>query len=470
MTNNMCDILIIGGGPAGLAIAHEISRNCNASILILDQGCSINERYCPMMRKKVCLNCDPCNLLSGIGGASGVNGGKLCFFPSGERLAQHCGFSNEEANRLVYDFIERNHSSRIIPKDKEFKKIYSRQMIGKLSYKPYAAFPILGYSLRDFFVSLNNIIKTMGVKIKTNSKVIDISCITGDYRFQVVYEHDGRQSTLLVTSYVILATGRSGSGFTEKIFSNMDIRKDNDFVDIGARIYIPNSKIKQPLPFSHDPKLIINKDSENEVRTLCWCFGGELTITNPFTLELVDGHFGEELNDSLSVSIVNRVPLDGGVNPLAYVKEIMGYTAKNNQPVVQDLKDFLNLSSNNYTNSSNYLPIPCKRGNISKIFSPSLINNLKNMIEHVDKEYCRSILSSKNGLILAPVVDKFWTTPNLDDQLMTNIPNLYIAGDATGLGRGIIQSLFSGIIIARSIVYKIRNPIENEYFQFSEKL
>ena len=65
------DVIIIGAGPAGLFAAYElIEHNKKLNILLLDEGKFAENRFCPMSKNNgKCLNCKPCNILSGYGGA-----------------------------------------------------------------------------------------------------------------------------------------------------------------------------------------------------------------------------------------------------------------------------------------------------------------------------------------------------------------------------------------------------------------
>ena len=78
--------VIIGAGPAGLFTAYElITNNENLKILLLDQGRFAKNRQCPMKKTKKCCNCNPCQILSGYGGAGTFSDGKLNFIPKPTR-------------------------------------------------------------------------------------------------------------------------------------------------------------------------------------------------------------------------------------------------------------------------------------------------------------------------------------------------------------------------------------------------
>ena len=71
------DVIIVGAGPAGIFSALELADKTDLSILLLDKGPAIDKRKCPASRGLGCINCDPCSLLSGWGGAGSFSDGKL---------------------------------------------------------------------------------------------------------------------------------------------------------------------------------------------------------------------------------------------------------------------------------------------------------------------------------------------------------------------------------------------------------
>ena len=77
----MYDVVIIGAGPAGLFTAYELIENKkDLKICIIDKGNTVKTRVCPMNKKGIpCQNCNPCNILSGYGGAGTFSDGKLNF-------------------------------------------------------------------------------------------------------------------------------------------------------------------------------------------------------------------------------------------------------------------------------------------------------------------------------------------------------------------------------------------------------
>ena len=85
------DICIVGLGPAGLGIALRLADMPNLRILCVDSGPRAQDRHCSILQAKPCRWATPCEMITGLGGASLLSGGKLSLYPAGRSMAPLVG-------------------------------------------------------------------------------------------------------------------------------------------------------------------------------------------------------------------------------------------------------------------------------------------------------------------------------------------------------------------------------------------
>ena len=71
------DVIIVGGGPAGLFAAYYLCEHSDKRVLLIEKGRAPLKRKCPISADNDCVHCSPCNILCGIGGAGLFSDGKL---------------------------------------------------------------------------------------------------------------------------------------------------------------------------------------------------------------------------------------------------------------------------------------------------------------------------------------------------------------------------------------------------------
>ena len=98
----MFDVVVVGAGPAGLFAAYElITKNKNLKVCLIDQGRRAKNRVCPMKLNGKCVNCNPCQILSGYGGAGTFSDGKLNFIPKLGKSDLFKYMSESEAYKII---------------------------------------------------------------------------------------------------------------------------------------------------------------------------------------------------------------------------------------------------------------------------------------------------------------------------------------------------------------------------------
>jgi len=63
-------------------------------------------------------------------------------------------------------------------------------------------------------------------------------------------------------------------------------------------------------------------------------------------------------------------------------------------------------------------------------------------------------VASDSTLLYAPEVKFYAMQTNVDQNMETNVPNLFVAGDGAGLSRGIITAAATGLLAAQGIIAK----------------
>ena len=94
---------IIGAGPAGLFAAYYLKMSGKNDFVLIEKGKSVEYRSCPRNENKNltnCLQCNPCNISCGIGGAGTNSDGKITLTPEfGGNLHEY--ISIEELNQYI---------------------------------------------------------------------------------------------------------------------------------------------------------------------------------------------------------------------------------------------------------------------------------------------------------------------------------------------------------------------------------
>lgn len=100
------DVIIIGGGPAGILASLEITGASDLKLLLIEKGQDLGERVCPSRNTgKPCISCNPCNLVCGLGGAGAFSDGKFTLTPEvGGWLKDYLG---DEQTETLLEYVDK---------------------------------------------------------------------------------------------------------------------------------------------------------------------------------------------------------------------------------------------------------------------------------------------------------------------------------------------------------------------------
>ena len=200
------DVVVIGAGPAGLFAAYELVNNSNVKVLIIDKGRDIDKRICSSASMFTrCMDCKPCNILCGLGGAGGLSDGKLNLKPDvGGNLEEFV--SEEQADSLVIRidnvFLEHGTPSKLYAHNSH--ELEKKAAEAGIEFIPIPQRHIGSDRLPSVVASFKNFLESKGVEFWLNTNVKHIE---KDAHFKIILD-DERQ---IEAGFVLAATGRSGA-------------------------------------------------------------------------------------------------------------------------------------------------------------------------------------------------------------------------------------------------------------------
>ena len=238
----MFDAGIIGCGPAGIFTALELLKERpKCKIIMFDKGNNINIRNCPKNKIGHCIHCKPCNISCGFGGAGAFSDGKLTLSKDiGGYLEEYIG--EEKLNEYI-EYVDKTYINYGGDSHIEFDEQFANEMAQKCEKNnlKFIKSPIrhLGTEkcaliMRDMYEKL---MSYENVEIKHNTEIQDVN-----FKEKEIYT----DKNIYKCHNIVLAVGRSGSSWLEKICQQNNLKIINNKVDIGVRVELPR-KITDPI-------------------------------------------------------------------------------------------------------------------------------------------------------------------------------------------------------------------------------
>ena len=453
------DVIIVGGGPAGIFAALELVQSPQLSVLLIEKGKDIDARSC-MARDAngSCLSCSPCHLVCGLGGAGAFSDGKLTLSSHvGGRLSDYRGESDAEALIKHVDgiYLKFGASTKLYGGGDDVNDLQRRTSLLGLHLVPV---PVrhLGTehcclvlkAMRDYLIPRVDI--KLGVMassiIVNNGQVSGIETETGD-RFDC--------------RYLILAPGREGADWLSREGSRLNLTTHNNPVDVGVRVEVPVAVMEDLTSVLYEVKLeFLSKRFRDRVRTFCMCPGGEVIMESTGGRDpvvTVNGHSyahrsSDNTNFALLVSTTFTEPFH---EPIAYGKYLARLANMLSGGVlVQRFGDLMEGHRSTPARIEQGLVKPTLKsatpGDLSFVLPYRHLTGLVEMIQAMDK--LTPGVASPHTLLYGAEVKFYSSRPELTPDLETEISNMFAAGDGAGISRGLIQASASGVVAAREIL------------------
>lgn len=443
-------VTIVGAGPAGLFAAHKLAGY--ADVTVLDKGKDVSKRKCPSPNK--CdAKCKPCNILSGVGGAGLFSDGKIIFSNKiGNNLTPIVG--DEKNSELVKGVQEifKNYGVEVVSlsktKNKKLLQLKKKSRIlgGDFLYEPQAH---VGTDyLIDLIQKFRDDLEEKGVEFLDKTNVKNITC-------DEVITNKGDLSY----DKLLIAPGRSGARWLEKVVNELKIEHTYNPIDIGVRVEILREITDDITNVVRDMKFYLKSDTYQDlVRTFCTCPGGKVTRETHDDFNLVNGHSdSEDSSQNTNFSFLVTMPLTeplSNTNSYGYVVAELGYVTGVKKPILQRLGDIRRGGRSHIKKKDEFLVKPTLDDVVYGDIGLALPYRIEmDIIEGLTK-LGKIIPGVDNDetLIYAPEIKFHGLKVKTDKYLTTNKGNVYVAGDGAGLSRGIAGAACCGVLAAEGIL------------------
>ncbi len=460
----MYDVVIIGAGPAGLFAAYELSlKNKNLKILLLDKGKFASNRFCPMNINKdgKCLNCNPCAILSGYGGAGTFSDGKLNFIPRLGKSDLFKYMDQSKAYELIDDtekiFNKFGMDSQVYPTNMEEAQALEEKIAQVGASLLIIKQKHLGSDMLPKYIQeFTKYLEDQGIELRDNTLVTDVSKIEDYYNVTVTMNN---KEEILKTKYVVIAPGRTGAKWIQELADKYKINYTSQSIEIGVRVEVRKEILEPITKVIYDPTIFIKTDTYNDqIRTFCTNPGGFVAKENYNGYICVNGHALKDIKSKNSnFAFISRVNLTEPVTNTREYGECIAKIANTlgaGKPIIQTLRDLrMGRRSNINRIKKGFIEPTLKdvvAGDLALVLPHRIIRNIIEGLDTLNK----IIPGVSNGetLLYGPEIKFFSNEIDTDNNMRLKDENIYFVGDGAGKAGNIVTAAATGLVAARDII------------------
>ena len=460
------DLIIVGAGPAGIFTALELLRKgSRARMLIVEKGKPVEKRHCPKAEIGHCVNCKPtCAITTGFSGAGAFSDGKLSLSHQvGGELPELIGEDFAQSlidytDKIYLEFGADPHVEGVY-EGAEIKDIRKRAIQAGLQLVDCPIRHLGTEKAQQLYLNIQNYLAEHGVEMLFNTECENIlldgtTCTGVRIREAGGAEHD------LFAKQVVIATGRRGADWLEKLCAEHGITHKPGTVDIGVRVECRNEVMETINSVLYEGKLIgYPRPWKNKVRTFCQNPGGFVAQENyDNDLAVVNGHSYKDLkshNTNLAILCSHNFtePFN---QPIAYAQKVGELTNMlgAGHILVQRYGDILD--------GKRTWPRELARANVQPTLKDAVAGDITaampyramvNIIEFIKMmDQVVPGFAAPETLLYSPELKFYSNKVKMDTDLETNLAGLHCLGDSSGWTRGLMMASVMGVLMGRKLI------------------
>ena len=450
------DVIIVGAGPGGIFTAHELAKaDRGLKVAVFELGKPLDKRKCPIDGKKIksCVKCPTCAIMSGFGGAGAFSDGKYNITNQfGGTLYEYVGKQRAIELMRYVDQINLDHGGAGTKLYSTANTKIKRTCLENGLHLLDAQVRHLGTDIN--YVVLENIYNELKDKVEFHFN----SAVTGVEKTEEGYiVHVGTES--YSCERCVISVGRSGSKWMESVCEGLDIPTRSNRVDIGVRVELPAEVFSHLTDELYESKIVYRTEKfEDLVRTFCMNPHGVVVNENTNGIVTVNGHSYEDkskhtenTNFALLVSKHLSEPFkdsNGYGESIARLSNMLGGGV-----MVQRFGDLVRGRRSTVRRIEESFVTPtlaATPGDLSLVIPKRILDGIIEMIYALDKI---APGTANDDTLLYGVEVKFYNMEvEIDNNLETSSPGLFVIGDCSGVTHSLSHASASGVHVARHIL------------------
>lgn len=455
-------IILVGCGASNVFLALRLlEKDKDVRITMIEKGHDSDKKICPKEKLGYCVECKICAWNNSWGGAGSNTDSKLSLTSKvGGILPDIVGEDNmKRLIKYVYDTYNKFYDRELTiygDNEEELKDIINVAKINGIEVVPQKITHLGTEGSREVYERFKKHILNSGrVNILFDTEIVNL--IIDNNKVEGVIDSSGN---IYYADKVVLGLGRSGGSFIKAMADKYKINYNNNGCDIGVRVETSDKIMDEINKKMYEGKMVgITPTFNTKCRTFCQNGSGFVTLErySDIDINLANGHAYRDLKSTnTNFAILCSYEING--NNLAYMDtlaRLSNILSGKGKILVQRYGDFIKgiPSTNEDIENSDFIKPTLQgyeAGDLSMVLPYKIYTDIKEFIDMLGSTI--EGLKNDDMLLYSPEVKRYGTKVEVDDSLNTNIKDLYIIGDCSGITRGLMQSSCMGVYLAENIM------------------